>query len=204
MTTGCLEWGAAGRPRAGQVLSGDRHVVTAVGEGVLVGAVDGLGHGPEARRAALAALATVQAFAHEDLPRLMSRCHEALAGTRGAVMSLARFAAAPRTLAWLAVGNVAGWLKQSARDSACLPLLARAGLVGHGRLPALHPTVLPLAPDDTLVVVTDGIAGDVTQALRPSVTPASLARQMLQEFGRPDDDALVVIARYRGVAEGRA
>ena len=210
MTAGCLEWGAARWARRGQRTCGDHHVVAVAGDTVLVGAVDGIGHGPEARRAAVAALDTVRGYANEELPRLITRCHEALAGTRGAVMGLARFRSVPRTLAWLGVGNIGGWLQRSqagveAPDpQAVMPLLARSGVVGIGKLPALQPTVVPLAERDTLVVTTDGVTGDLTAAIRRALSPGSLARRVLDEFGTHDDDALVVVARFLGAMGGGA
>lgn len=208
MTAGCLEWGAARWARRGQTTCGDHHVVAIAGDTVLVGAVDGIGHGPEARRAAMAALETVRTYANEELPRLITLCHEALAGTRGAVMGLGRFKAVPRTLAWLGVGNIGGWLQRAqpgieAPDpQAVMPLLARSGVVGVGKLPVLQPTVVPLAERDTLVVTTDGVTGDLTSAIRRAISPRSLARRVLDEFGTHDDDALVLVARFLG-AMGR-
>lgn len=204
MTAGCLEWGAARWARRGQRMCGDHHVVAVAGDTVLVAAVDGLGHGPEARRASMAALAIVRTYANEELPRLMTRCHEALADTRGAVMSLARFRSVPRTLAWLGVGNVSGWLQRSRAGvempdpQTVVPLIARAGVVGVGKLPTLQPTVVALDERDTLVVATDGVTGDYSRAIRRALSPRSLARRVLNEFGTHDDDALVLVARFLG------
>ena len=47
-----LEWGVATRALEGQSESGDMAVVVPFDHGVLAAAVDGLGHGPEAARAA--------------------------------------------------------------------------------------------------------------------------------------------------------
>ena len=43
-----IEWGVAAAPLAGETESGDLHLVKPVGRGMLVAAVDGLGHGAEA------------------------------------------------------------------------------------------------------------------------------------------------------------
>ncbi len=66
-----LEWGVAGQPFAGQAVSGDRHLVEPVPNGVLVAVVDGLGHGEEAAQAAQLAIATLQAYAHESVVALL-------------------------------------------------------------------------------------------------------------------------------------
>src|SRR5437870_3753009 len=47
-----IDWGVATLAHAGEKESGDLHLVKQVGRGVLVAAVDGLGHGAEAAAAA--------------------------------------------------------------------------------------------------------------------------------------------------------
>jgi hypothetical protein len=47
-----VEWSVATRCRRGEAMSGDLAVVNLLPEGALVGAIDGLGHGREAARAA--------------------------------------------------------------------------------------------------------------------------------------------------------
>src|SRR5207245_2030712 len=88
-TSSLLEWGVATLTLAGQLESGDLHLVREVGGGVLVAVVDGLGHGEEAAAAARLAVTTLDQFAPEPIASLVQRCHEALRGTRGAVMSVA-------------------------------------------------------------------------------------------------------------------
>src|SRR2546427_31410 len=82
-TSSLLEWGVATLTLAGQLESGDLHLVREVGGGVLVAVVDGLGHGEEAAAAARLAVTTLDQFAPEPIASLVQRCHEALRGTRG-------------------------------------------------------------------------------------------------------------------------
>ena len=56
------------------------------------------------------AIATLAAYAHEPIISLIRRCHEALRGTRGVVMSIASLNTHDRTMVWLGVGNVEGVL----------------------------------------------------------------------------------------------
>src|SRR5256886_792990 len=88
--------------------SGDLHLVKRVGRGTLVAAVDGLGHGAEAAAAARAAVAALDQYAEESLLPLVRRCHDALAGSRGVVMSLAYVGGVQPSLTWLGVGNASG------------------------------------------------------------------------------------------------
>src|SRR5215510_15889522 len=106
--TALVDWAVASRTHPDQTESGDRHVVAAFSTGVLLGAVDGLGHGAAAAAAACAAVELLEARREEPVVDLVERCHAALAATRGVVMSLASYDAPRRTLTWIAVGNVEG------------------------------------------------------------------------------------------------
>src|SRR5437899_11173183 len=84
-----IDWGVATLALAGQTESGDLHLVKQVGRGVLVAAVDGLGHGAEAAAAARAAVAALDRDAEEALSPLVPRWHEAVVGPRRGVTSRA-------------------------------------------------------------------------------------------------------------------
>ena len=126
-----IEWGVAVQPLEGEAESGDQYVVQPFPKGVLVAAVDGLGHGPEAAAAARSAVAILKDYAHEPVISLLRRCHERLIRTRGVVMSLASFNALDSTMTWLGVGNVEGLLLRA--DVAANPprenVLLRSGVV---------------------------------------------------------------------------
>src|SRR5947207_15925672 len=98
--TPVIDWGVATLAHAGETESGDLHLVKRVGRGTLVAAVDGLGHGAEAAAAARAPVAALDQYAEESLQPLMRRCHEALAGSRGVVLTLAHFGVEPPALTW--------------------------------------------------------------------------------------------------------
>jgi len=201
-TSPFLDWGFAAAPLSGETMSGDLHLVQpfADGGGVLVGAVDGLGHGEEAAMAARRAVDTLQAFAHESVIALIRRCHEALHRTRGVVMSLASFNGQDDTMTWLGVGNVEGMLLRAepgvgpaaARET----IILRGGVVGY-ELPQLRATVVPIAPGDTLIFTTDGIRAGFEVGLPPTDPPQRLADQILARHATGTDDALVLVARYQ-------
>ena len=198
-TAPLLHWGVATLALAGQRESGDLHLVRPLEGGVCVAVVDGLGHGEEAAAAAKAAVATVERFAHEPPLSVVQRCHEALIGSRGVVMSIATFDAAHGTMTWLGVGNVEGvlqhadWSERSARVS----LVTRGGIVG-GELPAVQAAIVPVTPGDTLVFATDGVRQEFVADISLREPPQRLADQILARFGKGTDDALVLVARYLG------
>jgi len=201
-----IEWGVATLALPGETQSGDRHLVKPVGTDVLLAVVDGLGHGAEAASAAQAAVAALERHATESPAPLIERCHRALKGTRGAVMSVAVFTRSDRSMTWVGVGNVEGLLLYgdgAARSgSRRASLVTRGGIVG-SELPRLHPVVLPFAPGDTLIFATDGIREGFAEGLPREATPQQLADQILARHGKGTDDALVLVARYLGGAGPR-
>ncbi|MGD0922183.1 MAG: SpoIIE family protein phosphatase [Terriglobia bacterium] len=194
-----IEWGMAAQPLEGEAESGDQYVVRPLPNGVLVAAVDGLGHGPEAAAAARSAVVTLADYAHEPVISLIKRCHERLIRTRGVVMSLASFNALDNTMTWLGVGNVEGALLRA--DATARParesILLRGGVVGY-QLPALHASILPVTRGDVLILATDGIRGGFVEDVTLSDPPQQIAEQILARRASGADDALVLVARYLG------
>jgi negative regulator of sigma-B (phosphoserine phosphatase) len=178
--------------------SGDLHVVAEFTGGALVGVIDGLGHGPEAALAARAAARVLEDLAGEPLAALMARCHEALRGTRGAVMTLASFDARGSRMTWGGVGNVEGLLLHAATGTH-ESIVLRGGIVGY-RLPTLREVTVPISHGDTLILASDGIRGGFGEGASAVDAPRETAERILASHSRGSDDALVVVARYLGRA----
>jgi negative regulator of sigma-B (phosphoserine phosphatase) len=197
-TTTLVEWGVAVRAHPGESECGDRHVVRAFPDGVLLAVVDGLGHGQKAAAAARVAATVLEEHAGEAPRILVERCHEALAGSRGVVMSLASM---DRTgsLSWLGVGNVEAVLVRPADGHARREerLLLRGGVVGF-QLPALRAASLRVGPGDVLGLATDGVRSAFATSLAQDRAPQQLADEVLAEHGQTSDDALVLVARFVG------
>jgi negative regulator of sigma-B (phosphoserine phosphatase) len=195
-----VEYGVATFILPGQGESGDRHLVCSAGEGILIAAVDGIGHGDEAAKAAEAAISILNAAPEEPVISLVERCHENLRSTRGVVLSLASIHPRHGMMTWLGVGNVQGVLMRAGarRGNVQEALLLRAGVVG-SQLPALQAAVLPIAKGDTLVFVTDGIRGEFAEGLSALESPQRAADKILNQYGRGNDDALAVVVRLTGV-----
>lgn len=196
-----VDWAVATLALEGETESGDLHVVLPFDDGVLVAAIDGLGHGPEAAIAARNAAETLERSPERPVMELLTRCHESMRGTRGAVITLASFHVARGTMSWLGVGNIEGTLLRAdpaggrARESVMLV----GGVPGH-QLPSLRPNELPVSPGDTLVLSTDGVRGGYLDVMDATVSPQEIADHLLAEYGKGTDDALVLVARYVGSA----
>lgn len=184
----------------GQGESGDRHLVCCAGDGILIAAIDGIGHGEEAANAAEAAISILKASPDEPVISLLERCNEGLRSTRGVVLSLASIDPKHGMMTWIGVGNVQGVLMRAGAKKGKVEevLLLRGGVVG-SQLPALQAAVLPIAKGDTLVFVTDGIRSEFVEGLSPLESPQRAADKILKQHSRGNDDALVLVLRLTGV-----
>lgn len=195
-----VEWSIATKSRRGEVMSGDLAVVALLPDGALVAAIDGLGHGDEAAKAARKAGAVVRERPSHDLVQLAERCHRALRGTRGAAISLAFISARDSTMTWLGIGNVEGRVlsgdPSAKRPKGSLPL--GSGIPGH-QLPTVRTATLDVRPGDVLVLATDGIETVFGDSLDISGSTQAITERILDAYRRPFDDALVVAVRYLGV-----
>jgi len=196
--SGIVDWGWAGTALE-EGASGDVHAVAELPDRVVLGVIDGVGHGIEAAAAANEAARIVEAFAGESIVDLVQRCHEALHHTRGAVMTLASFDARQSSLTWIAIGNVDGILLRAggAAGPAREAITPRGGIVGY-QLPGLRASEIPVSPGDTLILATDGIRSGFGDGLSLQAAPQKLAESILERHARGNDDALVLVARYVG------
>ncbi len=195
-----VDYAAATFVLPGESQAGDHHLVCCNQSGILIAAIDGIGHGEEAANAAKAAISILQANIEEPVSSLVERCHEGLRSTRGVVMSLASIDPEHGMMTWLGVGNVQGVLMRAGAPKGSVQevLLLRGGVVG-SQLPVLQTAVLPIAKGDTLVFVTDGIRGEFVEGLSVLESPQRAADRILKQHGRGNDDALVLVVRIIGV-----
>lgn len=196
-----IEWGVAGRPLAGETVSGDLHVVAPFAGGVLAAVIDGLGHGPEAAEAARRAAAVLAAEPDRPIGRLVELCHAALRSSRGAVMTLVAIDAESDRMTWTAIGNVEASLCRAADGAtpARESLAPRNGVVGY-QTPTTRDVTLPIARGDVLILATDGVGHDFILDPPLQAPAQSYADHLLDRYGKASDDALVLVVRYLGRA----
>src|SRR5689334_5527090 len=103
--TGAVEWSAALRPMVEGSPCGDDFLAAGTPGRRGLAVADGLRHGPHAALASRAAMDAISEDLASPLPDLVTRCHQRLAKTRGAALSLAVLGDTG-LLEWLAIGNV--------------------------------------------------------------------------------------------------
>lgn len=193
------EYGVARFVVPGETESGDQHLVCCNESGVLMAAIDGIGHGAEAANAAKAAIAVLRTGVGEPIISLVTECHEKLRSTRGVVLSLASVDVKHGLMTWLGVGNVQGVLVRADRKNSSLEtLLLRGGVIGD-HLPQLQAAVLPVSHGDLLVFATDGVRADFVRTLSSMENPQRAAERIMKSYCNQSDDALVLALRITGI-----
>jgi serine phosphatase RsbU (regulator of sigma subunit) len=196
-----LDWSVAARSAPGHSVSGDLHVVAPWRDGVLIGVVDGLGHGEEATAAARIAAAVLEQHAGDTVISLVQRCHRELQRSRGVVMTLASLNTLDDTLALIGIGNVETVVCRASPEMSPRreSVLLRGGVVGY-QLPALHASTLPISAGDLIVFATDGVREDFADLIDPRDPMPQLVQRILAKKFRGNDDGLVLGCRYTGKA----
>lgn len=187
-----IQWAQRSRPIPGEAESGDVHLVVPLADGVLLAAIDGLGHGREAAAAARLAADTLRARPALAPAEQIARCHAALKGTRGAAMLVVAVSVSAAIVRWAGVGNVEAWCIGPDKREA---MISRAGVVGYQIATPVERSCA-LAPGDLLVLASDGISSRFLDAISADGDVDQMASDVLSAHARPSDDALILIARY--------
>lgn len=164
----------------GDVFAGANHTLVVV--------ADGLGHGPDARKASLRAVEIASQNSDAPLDALMLLIDRGLVATRGAAVSILRLEHETRTISFVGIGNV----ECRALSAQSIQPLAMPGIVGRG-FRRSRVWSYPVTTNDDLVLVTDGISSRLE--LERCDGPSALAQAVLTRFARGTDDAFVMALR---------
>ncbi|MFF7331184.1 SpoIIE family protein phosphatase [Streptomyces sp. NPDC008150] len=182
-------------PLGGAALSGDAWTAVRAGHLVTLMLADGLGHGPEAARASTAAVEALREVPELAPAAALRHLGEALRGTRGAAVALARLDTRTGRLLFAGLGNVGARLYTG---GSWRTLLSRPGIVGVHRRAAPPETDLAWAPDAVLVLHSDGLpqrwtppAGLRPPAVDPAVFCAVTVRDTFGPAAQVRDDTAV-------------
>ncbi len=189
------EVGVIARPHPDETVIGDQAVHVRTGDDLTLAVADGLGHGGPARDAADRALAEIVAHPTRRLEDLLAGVHAALAGTRGAVMAIARLDGS-RVVEHASIGNIGSRI--IAADGTARSLGSVAGTLGIAYPRRVFVERVQLAPDELLVLFSDGLGSRLDLTADPMATrghPCVVAQRLLARFARGTDDALIAVVR---------
>ncbi len=186
-----------GRPCEGESESGDDAAFVRQGDVLTIGVIDGLGHGILARDVAAPAAALLRSRAELVPAAILGAVDDALRGTRGAVMAVARIDLQLRQIEHAGVGDVGTHLcrpRESHRFSGGAGVL---GAPDHRERKYVVERE-PVQDHDVLVMFSDGLTTrvDISQELQLLRRhPIVIAAHLLERFGRSNDDAMVLVTR---------
>jgi anti-sigma regulatory factor (Ser/Thr protein kinase) len=192
-----VEGGALCVPMAGEDACGDGWAVSCDLNGATLLGVDGLGHGPEAAKAADAAVHALERKPAATPSEVLHAAHEALRITRGAALSVARIDYSGDDVRFAGIGNVSGVVHDGASRRA---LVSHNGIVG-ANMRKVQEFGADCPPGAIVILHSDGVHTQWNLADYPGLqrcAPILVAGILMRDFIRRRDDAMVLVGRRRG------
>jgi anti-sigma regulatory factor (Ser/Thr protein kinase) len=192
-----IEVGALFVPMNGEDESGDGWAASCDLDGATLLGVDGLGHGPEAAKAARAAIHALERRPSAAPSEVLHAAHEALRITRGAALSVARIDYSGNDVRFAGIGNVSCVVHDGAARRA---LVSHNGIVG-ANMRKVQEFAADCPPGALVILHSDGVHTQWDLADYPGLymrAPALVAGILMRDFIRGRDDALVLVGRRRG------
>jgi anti-sigma regulatory factor (Ser/Thr protein kinase) len=191
--------GAVSLPVLGEQANGDGWAVACRGSTCTAMVVDGLGHGPEAARAAAAALDVFEREAGPDLDAIVRRANQEMRATRGGALSLCHIDAQAERALFCGLGNVEGRICSGETSVGLAPRHGTAGM--NIETPRLAVRELSWTPGSLLVLHSDGIRSQAELGRRHDLRGrdvAVIAGVIHRDGERGRDDATVLVVQDRG------
>jgi anti-sigma regulatory factor (Ser/Thr protein kinase) len=185
--------GVVTRSRRSAVENGDAFVIKEWKGELLVGLIDGLGHGELAQNAALAAQQYVQTHYDQPLDKIFSGAGRACRATRRVVMALARFPSLTR-MSFASVGNVEA---RASGGGARIPFAVHRGILGTAEIRVCVQD-FQWQSEWMLVLHTDGLRTPWQWSDSPGLEqePAqTVADRLMRKLVNDDDDATVLAVK---------
>lgn len=192
--TARLPAGVVCMPVRGEQVCGDGWAVIAGDGYTVVALVDGLGHGPEAARAAETAMAAVRAHAEAAPADIIRAAHGPLRATRGAALAVARVEPGRRQLRFAGIGNISAVV---ATVEGTRSMASHNGIVGH-EMRKVHEFGYDWPAGGCLLMHSDGVQTRWRLDSYPGLLardPAITAGVLVRDFARGRDDTTVVVVR---------
>jgi anti-sigma regulatory factor (Ser/Thr protein kinase) len=197
------ETGAVCVAKSGEAISGDDWGLQSDAGSMTVLVADGLGHGPEAARAARAAVQVLAEHPAWDVARLLEECHAVLAPTRGAAIASARIEIRDRKGVFAGIGNIgARVLERGGQRN----LVSHNGTVGHN-VRRIQPFDFAFGAGTLLILHSDGVGTRWDLADYPGLAtrhPGLIAGVLYRDHDRGRDDVTVVVLRFSELQPGGA
>ena len=180
-------------PKTGETVCGDTACIVNRSDGTIgVMLADGLGHGPLAAAASQEAARLFNIRPEAPPADALAFLHSGLRATRGAAVAVASIDPASRRVTYGGIGNIAGFLTDTAGTRR---MISHNGTAGHtaGRIKENH---YPMHNRPVLVMFSDGLASSWSPENHPglfALDPMLIAGVLYRDHARGRDDASVVV-----------
>jgi anti-sigma regulatory factor (Ser/Thr protein kinase) len=187
-----------GRPYPGEIISGDDAVFFDSASTFMAAVADGMGHGPDARNASNRAMEGLSTKLERNLEEIVIALNHELSGTHGCAMSIIRYHKNTGEAECACLGDVHSHVYhlKEAHFFTPTPLVLAAGQFQKQRV---RVEKVAVQPGSVLIMFTDGLKSRTTLKGQLDVLrqpPIAIAEHLLENDSRPDDDALVLVARF--------
>lgn len=187
-------------PIASETVCGDAWAVRQDAQGIVALLADGLGHGPTAATASEAATMALANGGVRGAGSILRDAHQALQGTRGAAVGVARLDSAAGKASFAGVGNIAGCVLDR---GATRHLVSHNGIVG-SNMRKVQEFDNPWSAGMLMIMHSDGIKTRWDLDRYPGLEtlhPALIAAVLYRDFKRGNDDVTVLVCRERSRAQ---
>lgn len=191
-----FSWGIVSRPAPHEAVCGDSYRIAERTDALAIMIADGLGHGPEAARAAEEAAHAFDDDPFTSLTMLMDRADARMRGTRGGAMAAAHIEARGRIMKYTGVGNISGYL-HSLNGEDGRGLFSHNGTVGH-QMRRVTEFDYPCPDQSLLIMHSDGLTSRWSLESYTGLAfrhPAVIAGILYRDFTRGRDDVTVAAVR---------
>jgi hypothetical protein len=194
------EFAVFGRPYPGEVISGDDAVFVRTASGFIAAVCDGLGHGPEAREASHEAISAIADKQEDDIAEIVIRINARMARTRGCAISLLRFTGETREIEAVSAGDVHAHVygRSGLYAFAAMPLVLRGAELQRRKIRIDR---FVAEPYSVVAMFSDGLMSKTSLKNRADLlrqSAVTMAQYLIETEARPNDDALVLIAKLPG------
>jgi anti-sigma regulatory factor (Ser/Thr protein kinase) len=189
-----VQFGAVSVPVSGETVNGDAWELSQQARRASVLVADGLGHGPEANKAAEEARTIFKDDPFRAPDDMMARMDSALRSTRGAATGLARIDLGQGQIYFTGVGNIAAALVEAGHRRNLISLSGTVGMV----MPLTRSFPESWRDGMLLVMHSDGIGSRWDLGGYPGLAqrhPAVIAGVLYRDFAKSRDDATVFVCR---------
>lgn len=185
-------------PMPGHAVSGDIGMIDVIDNRIYAVLIDGAGHGERAHKVACLCKTFIQdIYDTLSTEEILRQLHAHIKHTKGAVAGVCIIDRDNNKLEYAGIGNICTRVYSA---SSSQELISRTGLLG-SRMPAMpkHNT-LTLDDGDLIVMHSDGITSRFRLTKYPKILDSdaqTIAKYVVNEFGKNDDDASCLTLRYR-------